>query len=267
LTFAGEAPLTRQPAVQSCGSLGSEPERLFSGTMGAEYKMLDLICPAAAAMSKRVGRFIGDLPGAVAKRATPLSVFEIGCGTGATTLALLEAREDLVVLAVDNEPSMLNQARGNLSLFLAQARVRLLQADALTALRQLPAGSQDVVASAYAVHNFRDTYRDEVLAEIFRVLRPSGIFVNGDRYALDDAAEHTRLTQEDVRGYFKAFLPIGRFDLLEQWVLHLFSDESADHIMRLDPSLQRLREIGFEPVEVHFREGVNTLLTATKPVM
>ncbi len=216
-------------------------------------------------MSKRVGRFVASLPPGAGEHPASLSVFEIGCGTGATTQALLDAREDLVILAADNEPAMLSQARENLSQPIGQGRVRLIEADALSALRDLPAASQDVVASAYALHNFRDAYRDEVLREVFRVLRPSGIFVNGDRYALDDTAEHTRHTQEDVRGYFKAFVPIGRFDLLEQWILHLFSDESADHIMRLAPSVEKLRAIGFDPVCVHFREGVDTLLTAAKP--
>jgi tRNA (cmo5U34)-methyltransferase len=145
--------------------------------------------------------------------------------------------------------------------------VRGRRADALSALRELPAGGQDVVVSAYAVHNFRDTYRDQVLTEIFRVLRPSGIFVNGDRYALDDTAELTRATQDEVRGYFRVFSSINRYDLLEQWVLYLFSDESADHIMRLGPSLTKMRKIGFDPVEVQFRDGVNTLLTAAKPAV
>lgn len=227
--------------------------------------MLDLICPAAAAMSQRVGSFVAGLPADAAKRPASLSVFEIGCGTGVTTRALLQSRSDLTILAADNEPAMLDQARRSLSEPVEQGHVRLIEADALSALRDLPAGSQDVVASAYAVHNFLDTYRTEVLIEIFRVLRPSGLFVNGDRYALDDAAEHTRLTQNEVRHYFKVFSQINRPDLLEQWVLHQFSDESADHIMRLGPSLARMREIGYDPVEVRFREGVNTLLTAVKP--
>jgi tRNA (cmo5U34)-methyltransferase len=79
-----------------------------------------------------------------------------------------------------------------------------LAADVLSALQQLPEGSQDLVASAYTVRNFLETYRDQVLNEIFQVLRPSGIFVNGDRYALGDTAAHTRLTQDDVRRYFSA---------------------------------------------------------------
>jgi ubiquinone/menaquinone biosynthesis C-methylase UbiE len=61
-----------------------------------------------------------------------LRVFEIGCGTGRTTLALLESREDLVIRAADNEPAMLDQARGNLSQHIGQGRVQLIEADALS---------------------------------------------------------------------------------------------------------------------------------------
>jgi tRNA (cmo5U34)-methyltransferase len=86
--------------------------------------------------------------------------------------------------------------------------------------------------------------------------------VNGDRYALDGTAAHTRLMQDNVPRYFKVFSSINRFDLLEQWV-----HESADHIMRLGPSLTKMRGIGFDPVEVHFRDGVSTLLTAVKPAI
>lgn len=237
-------------------------ERLFSGSIGTEYQMLDLICPAVAAMSKRVGEFVATLP---PTRTGSMNVFEIGCGTGRTTLALLRCRADLVVTAVDNEPAMLDQARDALSGFVDQGRAQLIERDALTALLDLPAKSVDVVASAYSVHNFLETYRARVLAEIFRVLRPGGVFVNGDRYGLDDTAEHTRLTQEEVRHYFKVFSAINRFDLLEQWVVHLFSDDSPDHIMRLGPALTTMRGIGFDPVEVHERDGVNTLVTAVRP--
>jgi ubiquinone/menaquinone biosynthesis C-methylase UbiE len=241
---------------------GEKAERLFSGQLSAEYEMLKLICPAAAAMSGRVGDFVAHMP---APPARPLNAVEIGCGTGITTLALLHAREDLVIAALDNEPGMLSQARDNLSAFIDQGRVRLIEADALAGLRALPTGSIDLAASAYAAHNFLEPYRVKVLAEIYRVLAPGGLFVNGDRYALDDTAEQTRLTQKEARHYFKTLSAINRHDLLEQWVIHLFSDESADHIMRLGPSLAAMREIGFDPIDVRFRDGVNTLLTAAKP--
>lgn len=238
----------------------TEAERLFSGPIGAEYEMLKVICPAAAEVSLRVGRAVaGWKPG------QPLEVFEIGCGTGITSMALLLAREEISVTAVDNEPTMLAQARANLSSWLEQGRLRLVEDDALSALRALPDASVDLVASGYAVHNFLQGYRWKVLEEIRRVLKPGGAFINGDRYALDDAAAHTRLTQEEARHWFKSFAAIGRYDLLEQWIVHLFSDESPDHIMRLETSVECLRELGFCPVDVAFREGVNAVLVAVKP--
>ncbi|MFM8331727.1 MAG: class I SAM-dependent methyltransferase [Candidatus Methylumidiphilus sp.] len=239
-----------------------EAERLFSGLIGEEYEVLKCVCPAAAEMSRRVGEVVaGWRPG------SPLAVFEIGCGTGITTLALLLAGDAVSVTALDNEPAMLGQARRHLADWVGQGRLHWVEADALSGLRALPDASVDVVASGYATHNFLQGYRDLVMAEVFRVLRPGGALVNGDRYALDDVIEHTRLTQQEVRGWFRAFADLGRADLLEQWVVHLFSDESEGRIMRLGASVDRLRDIGFEPVEVAFREGVNTLLIAHKPVI
>lgn len=236
-------------------------ERLFSGQIAAEYGILKLICPAAEEMSSRVGAFIAGLP---TRGAEPLEVLEIGCGTGTTTLALIEARPDLKITALDNEPAMLAEAHARLKDHIDDGRLALIEADALSALSACASKSVDIVASAYAIHNLLVPYRAKVLAEIFRVLRDGGHFVNGDRYACDDSAEQTRLTQAEARHYFKVLGELKRYDLLEQWILHLFSDESADHLMVLGTALTAMREIGFDPVEVRFREGVNTLLAATK---
>ena len=47
-------------------------------------------------------------------------------------------------------------------------------------------------------------------------------------------------------------------------VVHLFSDESPDHIMRFGPSLEALKTAGFPSVEVIYREGVDTVLITLK---
>jgi methylase of polypeptide subunit release factors len=112
----------------------NDVERLFSGLIGAEYEMLKLICPAAAEMSEKVGRFVSTWK--PAELARPLQAFEIGCGTGLTTLALLDARDDVVIKAVDNEPSMLDQARKNLARWVEQGRLQLIEADALAGLKE-----------------------------------------------------------------------------------------------------------------------------------
>lgn len=237
-------------------------EQLFEGPIAEEYGLLALICPPAAEMSRRVGDFVGVW--APPYPATTLKLLEIGGGTGITTTCLLASREAMQIESIDNAPAMQAQARQNLEQALAAGRLRLIESDALSYLQEISDHSVDIVASAYTLHNFLSGYRRRVLEEILRVLKPGGLFVNGDRYAVDDPGEHLKNTQEEVKGYFRVFTAMNRPDLLEQWVLHLFSDESEEHIMRLQPALDAMAEIGFQNIGLHFREGTNALVSAVK---
>ena len=89
-------------------------EAMFSSVIGQEYDMLQLICPAATEMS----RLVGDAVSAYPNTTQPLQVVELGGGTGITTLALLTAKDDLVMFSVDNEPTMQEQAKQRLGDFL-----------------------------------------------------------------------------------------------------------------------------------------------------
>jgi ubiquinone/menaquinone biosynthesis C-methylase UbiE len=237
-------------------------ERLFSGPIAEEYEKLELICPAAADMSRRVGEFLAEW---LRGRAVPQNVLELGCGTGVTSAALLAALGAAPLTAVDSEPAMLAQAEANLAPWIEAGRLRLIENDALSFLRAQPDDGVDIIASAFTLHNFMDGYRCEVIREIFRALKPGGLFLNGDRYGLDDTLEHTRLIQEEVKQYFKVFRELDRMDLLEHWIVHLFSDESPDRVMRLAPAVEHMAAAGFRPVTVHYRHEVNALVTGIKP--
>jgi ubiquinone/menaquinone biosynthesis C-methylase UbiE len=237
-------------------------DALFSGVIGQDYEMLKLICPLMTEMSRLVGETVRHYPATQDK----LHIVELGGGTGITTLALLTARERLHIVSVDNEPTMQDQAKQHLKAWHDEGSVAFCSQDALSALQAMPSASADIVASAYTLHNFLDSYRRDVMGEIYRVLRPGGHFINGDRYAFDDISQHTRIIQEEVSGYFKVLTNINRLDLLEHWIVHLFSDESENHVMRESAALQQLHDAGFSDISLTHRMEVNALVKAAKPI-
>lgn len=243
--------------------MSRQEENLFTGQIGEEYEMLRLICPNAAKLAGKLGDYVGAWEGRAPFSA--IRGFEIGCGTGISTLALLAGRADLHLMAVDASAKMLDQARRNLADWASVGRIEFVEADALESLMRESDASFNLVASNYATHNFTSDYRGRVLNEVFRVLQPGGLFLNGDRFAIDDPAAHLALTQKEVRHWFKTFAAINRYDLLEDWVVHLFSDASPEHVMHFAPALEQLREVGFTPTRVEYREGVDTLVAAFKP--
>ncbi|TAN70792.1 MAG: class I SAM-dependent methyltransferase [Methylobacter sp.] len=240
----------------------SQYDALFSGVIGQDYDTLNLICPLATEMSRLVGVAVGEYS---AQAVDPLSVVELGGGTGITTLALLTATDKCTILSIDNEPVMQEQAKQHLHKWAAEGRLVFSGEDALTALKNIAADSVDIVASAYTLHNFLNSYRQQVIQEIFRILKPGGQFINGDRYGLDDVSQHTRTIQHEVSGYFKVLTELGKLDVLEHWIVHLFNDESENHVMRESPALEQLQDSGFANITLTHRLEVNALVTATKP--
>jgi tRNA (cmo5U34)-methyltransferase len=238
-------------------------DKVFSGIIGQDYELLNLICPLAAEMSRLVGIEVGKYQ--PRQRTDRLKVVEIGGGTGITSLSMLQERDDLSIVAIDNEPTMQNQARQNLALWVDEGRLTFCALDALSALQTYETDSVDIIASAYTLHNFQDVYRSDVIREIFRVLKPGGQFINGDRYALDDISAHTGLIQQEVSGYFSVLTKIQRLDLLEHWIVHLFSDESENHVQRESVAVELMQQTGFSAIKLTNRLQVNALVTAVKP--
>jgi len=234
---------------------------LFSGVIGQDYELLKLICPLATEMSHLVGLAVAAYPAS----ADTLNVVELGGGTGITTLSLLSAIDAVNVFSIDNAPTMQNQAKQHLKQWVDKDKLRFCGEDALTALKNMASNSVDIVASAYTLHNFLNTYRLDVITEIFRVLKPGGQFINGDRYGLDDISEHTRTVQQEVSAYFEVLTRINRLELLEQWIVHLFNDESENHVMRTSVALKQLADAGFTDINLTHRLEVNALVTAIKP--
>ena len=187
-------------------------DAMFSGIIGEEYATLKLICPLAAEMSRLVGESVAAY--AQMHPAPSHRILEIGGGTGITTLTILMATKTSQLVSVDNEPNMQRQAKQSLQQWVEQGRLEFDSRDALSALKNTATASIDILASAYTLHNFMDIYRAEVIIEIYRVLKPGGQFINGDRYGLDDISAHTRTVQNEIAGYFKVLIEHNKLDVL-----------------------------------------------------
>ncbi|MGR8930509.1 MAG: hypothetical protein ACU836_07700 [Gammaproteobacteria bacterium] len=59
---------------------------------------------------------------------------------------------------------------------------------------------------------------------------------------------------------------IDRIDLLEQWVIHLVSEEAESRIIRESVVLKPLRDYGFQELQVKLRQEINALVTAVNLV-
>ena len=110
-----------------------------------------------------------------------LTVLDLGCGSGASTRALLEtwterggATSRLSLTGVDASEGMVTQARSKSW----PEGVELVVSDAVTYLEALPTDSVDGVLAAYLLRNVPD--RGRLVAEVARVLRPGGAVVVHD---------------------------------------------------------------------------------------
>ena len=247
--------------MEKSGVKKAKAERRFRGALSNEYALIRKALPHCDDLQRHIRAAVA------AYRAShgPIRVIEIGCGTGVTSEAILSARTDLTLTALDNEVRMVRQAVRRLKKPIAARRCQVLCVDALAHLRRLPARSVDLVASALTLHNMNRSYRDRVHQQIFRVLKPRGLFVNADKLAPDDDRQRFVELGKALSWFFKAFVPAGRYDLLREWVLHNVADQGPDRVMKEKATMASLKKIGFTPIRLSARYNMEAVLHARKP--
>jgi len=245
---------------QISASPDAASEKRFSGALSDDYPLWRLARPF---LSEVHGVVTEELTKFTADRPAPVRGLDIGVGDGAITKLLL-VNPKLEMVGVDNEPKMIAQAQEVLQSAVEGGRLKIVLDDALSFLAGLPAGSIDIAASGYVLHNVPEDYRDRVYGEIFRVLAPCGLFVNADKYAQSGQA-HREALRWQLGLFFDVLVPRQQYDLLRDWVLHYVEDEAPGRIMQETDAIARLKGLGFKDVEIVYRQHMDAVLVARKP--
>jgi tRNA (cmo5U34)-methyltransferase len=229
----------------------------FANILGEEYNLFNKAVPHHDEFQSKVGEIIKNYSSSL--KTEDISVVEGGCGTGITTTRILEADKRIKVIGIDNEEKTIKQARAILEEY--GDRVDLKKEDLLTALKSLSDKSVDVFASVWVIHNLAPEYRTQLFPEIARVLKIGGLFINGDKYARNEANLHASDLENQIKA-FDIFDTLGRSDLKQEWTEHYHEDEK----IKITENEQRtiLQNLGFNDIQVQYRKGMEAIVTALR---
>lgn len=201
------------------------------------------------------------------------SILDIGCGTGAESLSLLDKFSFITVVGVDLAGPMLDQLRGKMEkLHIRSDRFVPVRADFLTdaclpsELRQhLPkeAGKRgfDAVISAFTLHHFSARQKSFAYRRVCECLTRDGVFLNGDlfNYEGESSEMSTAALKFEVDWIRRHFLEEAQripesgpqmMKLSKKWVAHYKYDNSCHSVTT---QLKMLRAAGFRQAANPFR--------------
>lgn len=232
-------------------------ENDFTQVLGDEYKLLRYAYPHHDEFQKTVAETVANYFHESIKE--EISILEGGAGSGVTTSFLLKVDPRIKVVAVDSAPAMLNQAKDILSEY--SSRVVFEIDDLLSCVKKQSDSSFDAFVAVWTIHNLQPAYRKDLLYEVYRVLKPNGLFISGDKYSVADEALHMLQLQAQLKR-FKEFGLIGNAKLADAWVVHNLEDDKIRITEKEQTDI--LQTVGFSNIDVIYRKDMEAIIVGMK---
>jgi len=180
----------------------------------------------------------------------PFTFVDLGAGTGAASRVILDHFTAARAILADFSAQMM--AQGEVELKPYEGRYGYVEYD-LTAAGSWPAGLPDpvdAVISSLSVHHLNDERKQSLFAEILAHLAPGGWYLNYDPVAPPDAVvEEAWLLAGDRRD------PTAAAKREHRSPEEQFRYENhVRYMIPLDPQLGFLRGVGFEGVDVFWKD-------------
>jgi ubiquinone/menaquinone biosynthesis C-methylase UbiE len=187
---------------------------------------------------------------------TPIRLLDLGCGSGASTRAVLEAAQSvglrLAIVGADASAGMLDQARAKD--WPVSVRFEVGQAEEIVGSHEW-LGLDDPIQGAFAAYLFRNVAeRDKLLAGLFDLLADGGVLVVQE-YSVAGSRLWTKalwtavcwlaiiplgwLTSRRSRLYRYLWLSVRSFDSVQTFVDRLYGAGFVDVEVRTVPGWQR----------------------------
>ena len=225
-------------------SLSSSSEHEHYLSMASSYdNRIDAILPMSDLFFSSCLSFI---PGG------PITLLELGSGTGYATLKTLEANPLAMITCIDHSPDMIQCA----SLKPGLTSVKIIEQD----IRDpWPDMQYDVIMTTLCLHHIPEDDRFELMHRIHEALSPGGIFICGDiirpEYAKVEEIYRTRWVQVmKMSG-----MPPADIDL----IIHS-REENYGEMETVGGFIRKLYKTGFSEVLMPYRHEISAVFIGIK---
>ena len=172
--------------------------------------------------------------------ADPRRVLDLGSGDGRLLQLVLCARPNAKGVALDFSEAMLERLRER---FEGNSRVEVVEHDLSRSLPDL--GTFDAVVSSFAIHHLEHPRKRELYREVWRAIKPGGVFCNLEHVASPTSELHLQFLT--AIGYT------------------LETEDPSNKLLDVETQLRWLREIGFNNVDCFWKWRELALLAGNKP--
>ncbi|MFV2057049.1 MAG: carboxy-S-adenosyl-L-methionine synthase CmoA [Thiohalomonadales bacterium] len=172
------------------------------------------------------------------------SIYDLGCSTGATSLAFAQRTyaSDCALIAVDNSAAMIAQCKKNLA-DIGNLRVTVQCADIL----EMPIENASLIALNFTLQFIPPSERPTLLNKIYTGLRPDGVLILSEKLAWE--GEPQQAFHDDFHQRFKSANGYSDLEIAQK-------RSALEHVLipdTLGGHIERLRKVGFKQVTPWFQ--------------
>ncbi|HAI87472.1 MAG TPA: hypothetical protein DCL63_10845 [Firmicutes bacterium] len=197
--------------------------------------------------------FYSSVAGQIPATIEPLSILDLGCGTGLELDFIFDRAPNARVTAVDLSSEMLAKLKAKLERSQYGPQVEVVHGSYLT--MPFHAGSFDYVVSVQTMHHFIPDVKLGLYTRIAGALKAGGMYIEGD-YVVSPDEERSLLARyaETVKS-LQAAGTVGEDELVD-------GKYHIDIPLSVQSQTAVLREAGFDDAEVVFEQGAAAVFRA-----